>query len=399
MSNNLKHYNCTMTVLGPVHIGSGENYRRNEYIYNNRDNSISIMDIGKIYQYFSDKGRASEFESYYSDFRKKSIPLGNWLLSRRITEEQYRNWIKYKMTAGDSIVVLEGGNQTYSDILSFIKDPYSLPYVPGSSIKGMLRTALAIYEIEKMNNRKKLIEPIFSHYEKYSLLLDDKDKKIFKKNNKDTLKRNINRIENEIFNTLSFSNTKNDAVNSSLSRLIVGDSKPLSPDDLTVCKKYDVRPDGKKSEIPIFKECLKPGTKIQFEITIDESMNTQGKKIPYSIEDIKKALKLMNTVISKRFIRHFDPKYDVAPDETIGWLGSCGFTTKTIIQSFYDDSEEDQALKLTQNIFKYNLNNKIYNEHKHNLDISKFNVSPHTRKQTVFDNTRYDFGKVKIDFA
>lgn len=399
MSNNLKHYNCTMTVLGPVHIGSGENYRRNEYIYSNRDNSISIMDIGKIYQYFSDKGRASEFESYFSDFRKKSIPLGDWLLSRRITSEQYRQWVKYKMTAGDSIVVFEGGNQTYSDILSFIKDPYSLPYVPGSSIKGMLRTALAMYEIKKMNNKKKLIEPVFSIYEKYSLLQEEKDKKDFKKHNKDILKRNINRIENEIFNTLSFSDNKNDAVNSTLSRLIVGDSKPLSHDDLTVCKKYDVRPDGKKSDIPTFKECLKPGTKIHFDLTIDESLNLQGKKIPYSIEDIKEALRLMNSLVAKRFIRHFDPKYDIDPDETIGWLGSCGFASKTIIQSFYDDSEEDQALKFTQNIFNYNLSNKIFKEHKHHLDIGEFNVSPHTRKQTVSDNKRYDFGKVKIDFA
>jgi len=41
----------------------------------------------------------------------------------------------------------------------------------------------------------------------------------------------------------------------------------------------------------------------------------------------------------------------------------------------------------------------LYTTHKHDLDAGKYNVAPHMRKQTVSDNSRYDFGKVKIDFA
>lgn len=179
--------------------------------------------------------------------------------------------------------------------------------------------------------------------------------------------------------------------------MIIGDSKPLSYDDLTVCKKYDVRPDGTKNELPIFKECLKPGTKIHFDLTIDESVNIQGKKIPYSLEDIKEALRLMNAIVAKRFIRHFDPRYGFDPKETVGWIGSCGFASKNIIQSFYDDSEVSKALDLTDGIFEVTLDEQ-YEKHRHGSDVEKYQVAPHMRKQTVTDGVRYDFGKVKIDF-
>ena len=397
MSNNLKHYNCTMTVLGPVHIGSGENYRRNEYIYSNRDNSISVLDIGKAYQWFIEQDKAAEFESYFADFSPRSLPLGEWLSARRITETEYSQWIKYRMTAGDSVVVFERGKQKYSDILAFVKDPYSLPYVPGSSIKGMLRTALAMYEISKKKNN--LLKLVSAQVDEFDQMTDKEQEDFIRKNKRKFLTKEAVKIETELFNTLDFNDKrKEDGVNCNLSRLIVGDSKPLSYDDLTVCKKYDVRTDGSKNELPIFKECLKPGTKIEFDLTIDDSVNSKGKSIPYSIEDIKEALRLMNSLVAKRFIRHFEPRYSFDPNETVGWLGSCGFASKTIIQSFFEDSQEDSALDLTDAVFYITLDN-LYTTHKHDLDAGKYNVAPHMRKQTVSDNSRYDFGKVKISFA
>jgi len=397
MSNNLKHYNCTMTVLGPVHIGSGENYRRNEYIYSNRNNSISVLDIGKAYQWFIEQDKAAEFESYFADFSPRSLPLGEWLSARRITETEYSQWIKYRMTAGDSVVVFERGKQKYSDILAFVKDPYSLPYVPGSSIKGMLRTALAMYELSKKKNN--LLKLVSAQVDEFDQMTDKEQEDFIRKNKRKFLTKEAVRIETELFNTLDFNDKrKEDGVNCNLSRLIVGDSKPLSHDALTVCKKYDVRTDGSRNELPIFKECLKPGTKIEFDLTIDESVNSKGKSIPYSIEDIKEALRLMNSLEAKRFIRHFEPRYSFDPNETVGWLGSCGFASKTIIQSFFEDSQEDSALNLTDAVFYITLDN-LYTTHKHDLDAGKYNVAPHMRKQTVSDNSRYDFGKVKIDFA
>ena len=43
-------------------------------------------------------------------------------------------------------------------IISFIKDAYGKPYIPGSSIKGMLRTILLCYDI--LNNKNKKNNPL-----------------------------------------------------------------------------------------------------------------------------------------------------------------------------------------------------------------------------------------------
>jgi len=393
MSDYLKHYAGTITVLGPVHIGAGQAFKKNEYIYETDDNSISIVDIGKVYQFFIDNNKAEDFEKYFSDFSPSSLPLKDWLASRGVNRNNYSKLIKYKMSAGDSIVSVEKGKKKYSDVLAFVKDPYGLPYIPGSSIKGFLRTALTVYEISKKtpSEQSQLLEPILKTFEEYDDLSDKEQQFFRKKKSKSFLKKEASDIETEIFNTLKKDKSKkSNAVNCNLSGLIIGDSKPIPLDALTVCKKYDVRTDKTENVLPIFKECLKPNTKVDFDLTIES-------ECPYSIGDIEQAIRTLNAFVAKRFMRHFDLKYSITDTVNIGWLGSCGFSSKNIVHSFYKDSDENIALDLIDGIFDVTLD-KNYEVHKHGWDCTKYVVAPHMRKQTVVNGMRYDFGKVRLDF-
>ena len=393
MSDYLKHYAGTITVLGPVHIGAGQAFKKNEYIYETDDNSISIVDIGKVYQFFIDNNKAEDFEKYFSDFSPSSLPLKDWLASRGVNRNNYSKLIKYKMSAGDSIVSVEKGKKKYSDVLAFVKDPYGLPYIPGSSIKGFLRTALTVYEISKKtpSEQSQLLEPILKTFEEYDDLSDKEQQFFRKKKSKSFLKKEASDIETEIFNTLKKDKSKkSNAVNCNLSGLIIGDSRPIPLDALTVCKKYDVRTDKTENVLPIFKECLKPNTKVEFDLTIESVC-------PYSIGDIEQAIRTLNAFVAKRFMRHFDLKYSITDTVNIGWLGSCGFSSKNIVHSFYKDSDENIALDLIDGIFDVTLD-KNYEVHKHGWDCTKYVVAPHMRKQTVVNGMRYDFGKVRLDF-
>jgi len=393
MSDYLKHYAGTITVLGPVHIGAGQVFKKNEYIYETDDNSISIVDIGKVYQFFIDNNKAEDFEKYFSDFSPSSLPLKDWLASRGVNRNNYSRLIKYKMSAGDSIVSVEKGKKKYSDVLAFVKDPYGLPYIPGSSIKGFLRTALTVYEISKKTpeEQSQLLEPILKTFEEYDELSDKEQQFFRKKKSKSFLKKEATDIETEIFNTLKKDKSKkSNAVNCNLSGLIIGDSRPIPLDALTVCKKYDVRTDKTENVLPIFKECLKPNTKVEFDLTIESVC-------PYSIGDIEQAIRTLNAFVAKRFMRHFDLKYSITDTVNIGWLGSCGFSSKNIVHSFYKDSDENIALDLIDGIFDVTLD-KNYEVHKHGWDCTKYGVAPHMRKQTVVNGMRYDFGKVRLDF-
>ena len=385
MSNFLKHYSGIMTTLGPVHIGSGSIYKKNEYIFDAASKSISIMDIGKIYQHFIDENKADLFEKYFGNYSSTSLPLKSWLESNGKPPELYSKWSKYTIHSSDSVITHEKQNdkEKYQDILAFMKDPYGLPYVPGSSIKGMLRTALALYEIAKRDDN-------FKTFWTDDKIIQELDNTKDKPNR--VLSRQVKDLEAELFNTLSRNKKRqSDAVNSILSGLIVGDSKPLRCEDLTICRKYDVRPDNSENVLPIFKESLKPGVKVEFDLTIDSDL------CQYSIENIKKAITLLNDIVVKRFIKQFDEKYKLE-DDTIGWIGSCGFTSKTLIQGFYDDNQADLALDATDYIFEKTLRDN-YEQHNHNKDVKEYGVAPHMRKQTVVSNQKYDFGKVKFDFV
>ncbi len=394
MENFLKHYRGTITALGPVFIGAGSVYKRNEYIFDERDNSVAIMDIGKVYQAFIDMGKDADIENYFSSFSPASLSLKDWFAVRQINKDSYCDWIKYSMAAGDSIIENSRGRRKFSDILAFIKDPYGLPYVPGSSIKGLLRTALSVYEISKKSTAQqdRLLDPVLSVLDEYDRLDERKQTDFRKKNSRNLYKKEALDIESEIFHTLKRkADKKSDAVNCNLSGLIIGDSAPVSLDSLTVCKKYDVRTDNSENALPIFKECLKPGTEISFDLTIDSSV------CPYSLEQIIEAIKTLNSFVVKRFLRHFDAQYRLDADVAVGWLGSCGFTPKNIIHSFYDDQDEASATDVIDGIFDITLD-KQYEIHKHGLDTSKYGVAPHMRKQTIYNSTRYDFGKVRFDF-
>ena len=71
------------------------------------------------------------------------MKLGDWLKRNRIDIPDIRKCIKYEIECGDAI----GVESRDMEIQEHIKDPYGMPYIPGSSIKGMLRTILLIYDI------------------------------------------------------------------------------------------------------------------------------------------------------------------------------------------------------------------------------------------------------------
>ena len=77
----------------------------------------------------------------------------------------------------------------------------------------------------------------------------------------------------ETFHTLKREKVKKEnAVCDELSGLRISDSRPLNTKDLILCQKIDKGIDGKDQMLPTFRECLKPGIKICFDMTIDESM-------------------------------------------------------------------------------------------------------------------------------
>lgn len=299
--------------------------------------------------------------------------LGNWLKRQGFLQRDFQRFQKYSLDAGDTL--LEPGkqrDQRTREILCFIKDPYGMPFVPGSSIKGMLRTALLAYEIMKdpshYANVKRQIQSSASHREK---------------RRKKYLSSETQMLETRAFHTLQRSGTPGDAVNCNLAGLSVSDSRPISLKCLALSQKIDYTLDQKEKLLPIFREALIPGTEIYFDITIDES------KCPYTLEEILEALNCFQKSCYQYFYSRFGRG---TMQDGIIWLGGgCGFLSKTILYEMFGKD----AVGIVDQIFQNTLG-KNYSIHKHNKDRS-LRLAPHVCKCTRYQGELYDMGMGRIE--
>ncbi|MEO0181115.1 MAG: type III-A CRISPR-associated RAMP protein Csm5 [candidate division WOR-3 bacterium] len=133
-------FNMELEILTPLHIGDGSSLLSMEYIFH--QNKLYVVKLEWIL-------------NNYPDFVDR-IPEGIFYLGERLTDSQ--------RTVETLVINLEGekGAERVMRVLvkdflpgrcqeihTFIKDLNSRPYIPGSSIKGALRTAAAFALVKK----------------------------------------------------------------------------------------------------------------------------------------------------------------------------------------------------------------------------------------------------------
>ncbi len=367
MHNFIKQYNIRVKALSPIHIGGGENINKKMYISVPKQGLILVPDESLMYQDLVKLGKEKQYQDYI--LGNKNTDLGKWLELKNIEKKIYSKWTKYALNIKDvDIYALKNAK----NIITFIKDAYSQPFVPGSGIKGMLRTALLAKAIvEESDSFKDITHMIIKELEE-------------KKSPKSFLSGSTNSLEIKAFHKKNIIGIdKRNALNSLMSGIIVSDSDPISIDSLILCQKIDYSIDGKERKIPILREAIKPGTDVYFRITIDET------KCPYTIQDINSAINIFQSIVTRYFYDKFGRE---EKEKNIVWIGGgVGFLSKTIIYPLF---EEDGVI-VADKIFRNNLG-KNYFQHKHNSDIRN-NISPHICKCTRFNGKLYNMGVGKFE--
>lgn len=372
MQDYLRHYNMRITALSPIHVGDGCKLGKKEYIHMGIRKPIIVPDLNKMFQTLHAKNRDRAYAEFMLNEKNKT-GLGQWLVEQRIPESCIEAWKRYSMDPGDAFVRQSNSRNaaTPKEIMTFVKDAYEMPYVPGSTIKGMLRNAVLCYRIYKNSSKYK------AKMDALAMASNRGGKRNI------YLQKETKAIENIVFNTLGRDerNPAN-AVNSILSGLIVSDSKPIEETKLILAQKIDYTLNSEEKPLPILREALKPGTFIDFELTID----TRNCNI--EIEEIIAALDYFNQVSYQRFYSRF--KRGNKTEGTIWLGGGTGFLSKTILYPLYGE----QAVRITDNVFRATIG-KNYNIHKHNRDIRN-GVAPHVCKCTRYNGKLYDMGMGQI---
>lgn len=369
MREFLKTCRVELQTRSPLFIGDGRKLGKKEYF--RRGDFLYVPDMQKMAQGLSKKRLLSDYEDYVLGDQRED--LRRWLESKGVFWKEMESWTAYKMNTGD---IASGRKLSMLD--TFIKDPYGCPYIPGSSLKGALRTILLVYMIHKERDR---FEQSRRTIREKAVSSND--------NRKYYLKSETQRLEAEAFHRLNRLAEKPDdfynAVNDIMSGIRISDSAPLHTEDLVMCEKMDMSTGGQFKMPVVARECIQPGTKVEFTLTLDECF-------PYSVEQITEAIKLFATDYLNCFYKFFYKKNpDLQPPRVnYIWLGGgVGYVSKTVV---YNLLNREDRLNTVAKIMQKTVRDT---RHGHDHDEEK-GVSPHMLKCTKYKGKFYELGQCAL---
>lgn len=397
MNDIFEYYTLKLTTKSPVHIGSGQTIGKKEFCLIPKKDKIRIMDMEKLIDYFvkEDPENLEWFEKFMIEdpsLRAKTrrakdgtLYTGAECLDKKWLHT-FLNLIAMPVPARKDCALYEISNdgmfqddKTLCEINTFMRGADGKAYIPGSSVKGMLRTALMQQLIRR--NPDKL---------PYESSITDEE----------------NNIIRTLINTLKLKYKKGvpdtgDAVNSIMRGIIISDSKPVTDDCLTVCKKIDrtsVKGGGAEQMLNVARECIKPYTEVTFRIKIDKRyFCPEG--IDMSFENLfHEMIKAFDEDYRKFYLSKFSTVEGNAADFKKEFLvlgGGSGYFGKNIIYTRY--GFEKGLKKVSQYMREKDLdrngkpkdkNGKMKNPDDYHLH----GISPHMLKLTMYQGKIYHMG-------
>ncbi len=393
--DNLSVYDVTLICEGPLYIGSGSELTKKEYMIDtdnsNKPIAVRIPSFEKMYGSLMDKGLLEEYEKFMCD-NDCAETLGEWLSAiDSISSQEIESWDNRVLRGiGDAI---SEGKESFA-INTFMRDGMEAPYVPGSSLKGMLRTILLGYYVS--NNKDNL------KWERQQIKDVCKEFKNKSKNAVDALKK-INSVADSVEKKCFVETWKEDGkpveINY-MSGLKISDSKPLSNLDMVLCQKLDQDRTGKENHINILRESVMPGTNISFTMTLDSNVINSKFLSKFQCNDKTSFVKLLSNAIKanssayyENFLKNFGNSGAAVPGESTVWLGGgVGFVSKTVVYSMFSHNE---AIEIINAIFDMDEQSKK-NSKKAITHKEDSLVAPKMVKLTKYNNNLKEFGRCKI---
>ncbi len=149
MKDYLQHYTMKLTALAPIHVGNGRLIGKKEYIQYGMKSPVTILNQEKMIRDLCLLHKENAYAAFMlSDDRRAS--LAAWLTEQRIDKTRIQKWASYTLDAGDAFITPSGKGAPPKEINCFCKDAYGMAYIPGSTLKGMIRTALLVHAVKKI---------------------------------------------------------------------------------------------------------------------------------------------------------------------------------------------------------------------------------------------------------
>lgn len=122
-------YQCSLQILTPVHVGSGEKLVENfDFFRQDQDSKIHVINSSKMFAAVEKLGTDKIME-----------------FAKAIEREDVVTWLQKQSIRLDRIASYSftfSGHKIPREIHAHIRDAFGNPLIPGSSLKGALRTAI-----------------------------------------------------------------------------------------------------------------------------------------------------------------------------------------------------------------------------------------------------------------
>ena len=395
----MKYWKLELTCLSPVHIGSGEKLGKNQYVY-------------EKYRY-TDKNREKHEKSlvYFLNETKWAIWLGQQkflrdFIGETMNDPQHLSLFTFlkKHYAGyavhdylerlvkegvlesaEKVETLEKQDRTnaLNDISLHIKNSEGRAYIPGSSLKGAIRTAILVHLIRKNPGKYR------KYWDKIQKAVDNaREENRFRRKDNDSwkhekIKSSMGSVIDQMEKEMTIAPDKEgrlDMVNSFFRGLTVSDSTPCStPPGIVIKEDLGERPDSDIRTIPIWRECIMPDQSVTFTLGIDESL--MGNMGIHKASDVVSVLKefadfqcsLMEPIWGPIGENDYDDRiYD--PNLFLG--GGAGYLSKTLTYALAPSKRE--GIQVVKELMQ-----QEFRKGKHERDR---NISPHTLKLAYLED-------------
>ena len=320
-----------LTCISPIHIGSGESLRPFEYLYDKQKGKVYLINQSKWVAMLSDKGLMEEYVAFIEGSKQlEGLNLWQWLRNKGVSNQEIL--ASSSRCAEAPYSVLAKDKKSLNSLNSGMSLPDGQLYIPGSSIKGVLRTGILYHLLEASS--------------KIEIYQSKLEAELENKSNIRKLKPS-SLIENDLLTALCYDVKRNkDSINCVLKGLQVSDAMPVEKYDTIAVQKLDASVKIKKSgesesRLPLCRECIRPGAKFRFTISLDlPMMKTIGISSIDEILEYAHKAKLAEINLLKLFFSA-DYKNQIkeaeAADFSIG--AGTGFLNKTLWTGLYDDRE------------------------------------------------------------
>lgn len=372
-----------LKVVTPINTADGIVLGAKDYLYDSSRQKVYFLNLHQWHMFIYKHMLLEKYESYLANFRDKQSLL-EWLRMQGYDIDDVRTVITSEAQATVNLMDNEK-KKTLNDINRHIQQPDGSLYVPGSSIKGVFRTAILYSLLQKRQDIKvkywrqiqeKISSNYFKPYRDFNKLISD--------------------LENELLHTLRLVDGdihSNNAVYSAMRGLQVSDTYASRNMQTAILQKVDGGFDkfGKASpkKLPIFRECMLPEAELFFDVKIEKAvMNTIGIN---SVDDLLKATHSFFAAVTDLLQQAFEKEYQeafqgvAAGNMFLG--GNTGFLSKTLLAMLAPDKDT------AKNTIKVLLD-KSFKNHKHLLRDKV--IAPRTLKCTNYNGKLMLMGVAEV---